>query len=154
MSLSHQQVREILPHRHPIIMVDRVVSRDIGKSIHAIKNVNRNEPYVRNPLDRNYPRALVIESFLQAGGILCYDAWSEREDISNCAMLFVGLTGLSWHREVPLGCQLHHHAHIDILLDEAAIYHGEVRIDDEIILVVERVTVAVRPVGELMGAAR
>ncbi len=51
MTLSHQKVREILPHRHPILMVDRVLEHVKGKSINAIKNVSRNEPCFRDPGD-------------------------------------------------------------------------------------------------------
>lgn len=156
MSATHQRVREILPHRFPILMVDRVVSSEDGRAIHAIKNVSRDEPCFRG-LDPAatafYPRTLALESFLQAGGILCYEAWVARGALENSAMLFVGLSGLAWLRDIPVGSQLHHHAQMDTVFDAAAVYHGEIRVEGEIVATIDQVTVAVRPVDELAGAA-
>ena len=112
MSMSHQSVRAILPHRHPILMVDKVLSYDGVASIHAIKNVSRNEPcfLAGNGRTAYYPRTLTLELFLQAGGILCYNAWSSIRPLEDSAMLFGGLSGFVWHREVPAGVTIHHHA--------------------------------------------
>jgi 3-hydroxyacyl-[acyl-carrier-protein] dehydratase len=153
MILSHQQIRAILPHRYPIILVDQVLTYEDGKSIHAIKNVSRNEPCFQGLVGKTvyYPRTLTLESFLQTGGILCYNAWSSRRHLSDSALLFGGLAGFTWYREVPAGVTIHHHAVIDSLFDVAAVYHGEIRCQDELVATVEQVTVAVRPLDEIAG---
>lgn len=153
MTLSHQQVRAILPHRYPILMVDQVLAYEDNHSIHAIKNVSRNEPCFQGLTGEAlyYPCTLTLESFLQTGGILCYNAWSAKRDLSDCALLFAGLSGFIWHREVPTGATIHHHAIIDTLLDSAAVYHGEIRHQNELVATVRQVTVAVRAVGNISG---
>jgi 3-hydroxyacyl-[acyl-carrier-protein] dehydratase len=153
---SHQQVRAILPHRFPIIMVDQILALEDRKSIHATKNICRNEPCFHGLSQEElyFPRTLALESFLQAGGILCYDAWSANHNIAESALLFVGLTGFTWHREIPVGVTIHHHASIDVLFEAAAVYHGEVWLENELVAKIEQVTVAVRPMGEVSNGGR
>ena len=68
------QVQNLLPHRYPFLLVDRVTDCQPGTSITAIKNVTINEPFfqghfVGRPI---MPGVLIIEAMAQAGGILYY----------------------------------------------------------------------------------
>jgi 3-hydroxyacyl-[acyl-carrier-protein] dehydratase len=71
-ALTIDQIRELLPHRHPILMVDRVL--EVGeKEIIATKLVGANEPYLQGhfPDHPIMPGVLVLEALAQAGGIWC-----------------------------------------------------------------------------------
>src|SRR5690606_3334970 len=65
-------IRELLPHRYPFLLVDRVVEFEPGKRVLCIKNVTVNEPFFQGHFpDRPVmPGVLVIEALAQAGGIL------------------------------------------------------------------------------------
>ena len=65
-------ILNLLPHRYPFLLVDRVVELDAHKRIRAIKNVTFNEPYFQGhfPGRPVMPGVLVIEAMAQAGGLL------------------------------------------------------------------------------------
>ena len=69
---SHQQVRLILPQRYPILMVDQVLAYEDGHSIHAVKNISRNEPCFQNLVSETlyYPRTLALVSSASRGVFL------------------------------------------------------------------------------------
>lgn len=64
-------ILKILPHRYPMLLIDRVEDVVAGKSCRAIKNITNNEAVVQDYSDDNprYPQALMIESMAQAGAI-------------------------------------------------------------------------------------
>jgi 3-hydroxyacyl-[acyl-carrier-protein] dehydratase len=63
-----------LPHRYPFLLVDKVISYEIGKSLVAIKNVTINEPFFTGhfPAKPVMPGVLIVESLAQAAAILAY----------------------------------------------------------------------------------
>lgn len=70
------KIKEILPHRYPLLLVDRVTELERGKSIVAYKNITTNEEIFNGhfPIVPIYPGVYIIEGLAQAGGILCFDA--------------------------------------------------------------------------------
>ena len=69
-----ERIREMLPHRYPFLLVDRVVEFESGKRIKAWKNVSINEPFFQGhfPAHAVMPGVLVIEAMAQAGGLLSH----------------------------------------------------------------------------------
>ena len=69
-----QKIIECLPHRYPFLLVDRVLSFEVGKNISAIKNVTINEPFFMGhfPVKAIMPGVLLIEALAQAAAILAY----------------------------------------------------------------------------------
>lgn len=68
------QIQNLLPHRYPFLLVDRVIKLVAGESITAIKNVTTNEPFFQGhfPGHPIMPGVLIIEAMAQAGGLLYY----------------------------------------------------------------------------------
>ena len=66
------QIREILPHRYPFLLIDRVVSLTPGERLTAVKNVTANEPFFEGhfPYRPVFPGVLMLESIAQASAIL------------------------------------------------------------------------------------
>lgn len=86
------KIREILPHRYPFLMVDRVLEVDPGRSLKAIKNVTSNEPFFDGhfPYRPVFPGVLMLESIAQASAILVsliIDARATKKNI----YLFAGI---------------------------------------------------------------
>ncbi len=69
-----ERIREMLPHRYPFLLVDRVVEFEPGKRVKAFKNVSINEPFFQGhfPAHAVMPGVLVIEAMAQAGGLLSH----------------------------------------------------------------------------------
>lgn len=70
--LDINQIKEILPHRYPFLLVDKIVNLVPGKKITGIKNVTANEPFFQGhfPVRPIMPGVLIIEALAQTCGIL------------------------------------------------------------------------------------
>jgi 3-hydroxyacyl-[acyl-carrier-protein] dehydratase len=69
-----QKIMDILPHRYPILMIDKVLELEPGKRITALKNVTINEPFFNGhfPGKPIMPGALLLEAMAQAGYVLAF----------------------------------------------------------------------------------
>ena len=76
-----QEIMDLLPHRYPMLLVDRVVEYQEGERIVAIKNVTFNEPFFQGHFSGApiMPGVLIIESMAQAGGFLVFKSLPDRE---------------------------------------------------------------------------
>ncbi len=72
--IEADQLKAVLPHRYPFLMIDRVLAWDAGRFLRGIKNVTMNEPFFQGhfPSRAIMPGVLIIEVMAQAGGILDY----------------------------------------------------------------------------------
>ena len=72
MSFEFSDILKHLPHRHPFLFVDKIVSVELGETIHAQKNVSINEDFFNGhfPNKAVMPGVLIIEALAQAAGIL------------------------------------------------------------------------------------
>ena len=70
---SITDIFNLLPHRYPFLLVDRLIDIDGDRSATGIKNVTINEPYFEGPLPENpvVPAMLLIEGMAQTAGALC-----------------------------------------------------------------------------------
>jgi UDP-3-O-[3-hydroxymyristoyl] N-acetylglucosamine deacetylase/3-hydroxyacyl-[acyl-carrier-protein] dehydratase len=71
-SLTIEQIQEIMPHRYPFLLVDRILSLEEGKRVVGLKNVTINEPFFQGhfPGHPIMPAVLIIEAMAQVGGVL------------------------------------------------------------------------------------
>jgi 3-hydroxyacyl-[acyl-carrier-protein] dehydratase len=104
--LDIQKILEILPHRYPFVLVDRVTEIEKGKRIRGYKNVSFNEPWTTGhfPGRPIMPGVLVIEALAQIGGILAYA--SEPFDASSSLMYFLGIDKAKFRHTVTPGDRL------------------------------------------------
>jgi 3-hydroxyacyl-[acyl-carrier-protein] dehydratase len=101
------QILKLLPHRYPILLVDRVLEIEQGKRIKAIKNVSINEPYFLGHFPHRpvMPGVLMLEAMAQAAAILSFDAMGKTLD-DNSVYYFAGIDGARFKRPVEPGDQL------------------------------------------------
>lgn len=100
-----QRILSILPHRYPLLLVDRIVEQEKGKRIVGIKNVTFNEPFFQGhfPGHPVMPGVLIIEAMAQTGGILLMD---QVEDPSGKVVYFMAIDNAKFRRPVVPGDQL------------------------------------------------
>lgn len=122
------KILEILPHRYPFVMVDRVTEIVPGKTIRGHKMVSYNEPWCQGhfPGRPILPGVLIIEALAQIGGILAYA--SEPFDTSNSLMYFLGIDKAKFRHTVTPGDKLdlmvevlHHRSNVWKLRGEATV---------------------------------
>jgi UDP-3-O-[3-hydroxymyristoyl] N-acetylglucosamine deacetylase/3-hydroxyacyl-[acyl-carrier-protein] dehydratase len=100
-----QKLMEYLPHRYPMLLVDRIIEVDRGKRIVGIKNVTINEPFFQGhfPGHPIMPGVLIIEAMGQVGGLLLMDAVENPEEK---VVYFMSLDNVKWRRPVTPGDQI------------------------------------------------
>ncbi|MFM6972021.1 MAG: 3-hydroxyacyl-ACP dehydratase FabZ [Alphaproteobacteria bacterium] len=101
--MNIEKVLKSLPHRYPILLVDKVVELDIGKSITAIKNVTFNEPHFLGhfPDHPIMPGVLIIEAMAQAGALIVTlgDDFKSEENL----VYFMSIDGAKFRKPVIPG---------------------------------------------------
>jgi 3-hydroxyacyl-[acyl-carrier-protein] dehydratase len=146
-------VRAALPHRYPMLLVDRVLEAG-AEEIRAVKAVTLNEPWYARlgpraaQEDLAYPDVLLIESWTQTAGILATRLAGG--GAGGQVMLFGSMSGIEFHRRVFPGDTVEQHARLERAVNDTMIFEGEGRVDGEPVLTVGRITVAFRP-GERLG---
>lgn len=100
-----EKIMQYLPHRFPMLLVDRIIEVESGKRIVGIKNVTINEPFFQGhfPGHPIMPGVLIIEAMGQVGGLLLMDAVEKPEDY---VVYFMALDNVKWRRPVVPGDQL------------------------------------------------
>ncbi len=111
-SLDIQRILEILPHRYPFVLVDRVTAIEPKRWIRGHKNVSFNEPWASGhfPGRPIMPGVLVIEALAQIGGILAYA--SEPFDSNSSLMYFLGIDKAKFRQTVTPGDRLDLHVEV------------------------------------------
>ncbi|HYQ39405.1 MAG TPA: 3-hydroxyacyl-ACP dehydratase FabZ [Pseudomonas sp.] len=102
------EIRELLPHRYPFLLVDRVVEMDLEeKRVRAYKNVTINEPFFNGhfPGHPIMPGVLIIEAMAQAAGLLGF-SMMDAKAAADTLYLFVGSDNLRFRSPVTPGDQL------------------------------------------------
>ncbi len=101
------QILQQLPHRYPILLVDRVLEIEKGKSIKALKNVSINEPFFTGHFPHRpvMPGVLMLEALAQAAALLAFDTLGTAPD-DKTVYYFAGIDGARFKRPVEPGDQL------------------------------------------------
>lgn len=104
-ALDIHEILKILPHRYPLLLIDRVLELKRKERIVAIKNVTINEPFFIGhfPGLPIMPGVLIVEAIAQAGGALLL---TEIEDRSDKVMVFTGIERAKFRKPVSPGDQL------------------------------------------------
>jgi len=106
-AMDINQILDHLPHRFPMLLVDRVIECVPGERIVALKNVSINEPFFPGhyPHQPVMPGVLIIEAMAQAAAILSFKTLDQKSD-ANTVYYFVGIDGARFKKPVCPGDQL------------------------------------------------
>ncbi|MBU3656520.1 MAG: 3-hydroxyacyl-ACP dehydratase FabZ [Rhodocyclaceae bacterium] len=137
MKLNVQQIRKILPHRYPFLLVDRVEEIEFGERIHAIKNVTVNEPFFPGhfPEYPVFPGVLIMEALAQAAAILTFASASEEETLqaADDLYLFAGIDNARFKRPVMPGDRLDLYAEMTANKRGIYKYKAVARVDGQVV---------------------
>jgi 3-hydroxyacyl-[acyl-carrier-protein] dehydratase len=120
------QILKQLPHRYPILLVDRVLEIERHVRIKAIKNVTINEPFFTGHFPHRpvMPGVMMLEALAQTAALLSFESMGEQPD-DNTVVYFVGIDGARFKRVVEPGDQLVLEASVERA--KAGIYKYKVR---------------------------
>ena len=99
-----KEIKEILPHRYPFLLVDKITEMEEGKRVKGYKNVTINEPFFQGhfPEYPVMPGVLVLEALAQVGAV----AVLSMEQFKGKNPLFAGADKVKWRRQVMPGDKL------------------------------------------------
>ncbi len=135
MQLDIKAILDSIPHRYPMLLVDRVVDMVPGKSIHAIKNVSINEPFFPGHFPHHpvMPGVLILEALAQAAAIFSFaDETGLKAKGEQLLYYFVGIDGARFRRPVVPGDQLNLHVQAERLSRTICKYSAVAKVDDQV----------------------
>lgn len=105
-SLDLAEIKRLLPHRYPFLLVDRILELEIGKRVVGLKNVTLNEPFFPGHFPNNpvMPGVLIIEAMAQVGGILALLSTPDLQE--EPAIYLMGVDKMRFRKPVIPGDQL------------------------------------------------
>lgn len=103
-TLNIHQIRELLPHRYPMLLVDRVLDWEAGKKITAIKNVTANEEFFNGHFPNHpvMPGVLIIEALAQTAAIFAFMSADSKLD-KDAVVYFATIDSARFKRPVEPG---------------------------------------------------
>lgn len=131
--METKELFELLPHRYPFLLVDRVLEIVPGESIKAIKNVTINEPFFTGhfPGEPVMPGVLMIEAMAQAAGIIILKSDPELSYEKDLFVL-VGVNNAKFKRMVKPGDQLIISARLEKAKGKIWKFLGEIHVDGQL----------------------
>jgi len=133
-SMDIHQILDHLPHRYPFVLVDRVLSLEVGKEIVALKNVSINEPYFPGhfPYHPVMPGVLIVEAMAQAAAILSFKTMGVKPT-DDAVYYFAGIDNARFKKPVSPGDQIILKVSIDRILRGIWKYKGLALVDDAVV---------------------
>ncbi|HKL47429.1 MAG TPA: 3-hydroxyacyl-ACP dehydratase FabZ [Candidatus Izemoplasmatales bacterium] len=104
MELNSNQIQEIIPHRYPFLLIDRIIELEPGHRAVAIKNVSANEPFFSGhfPQEHVMPGVLMVEALAQAGAVTILTMDEYKDHLA----YFAGIDKCKFKKKVIPGEQL------------------------------------------------
>jgi UDP-3-O-[3-hydroxymyristoyl] N-acetylglucosamine deacetylase/3-hydroxyacyl-[acyl-carrier-protein] dehydratase len=126
-----EDIMQVLPHRYPFLLVDKILDVEEGKRIVGIKNVTINEPFFQGhfPGHPIMPGVLIIESMAQVGGMLLMRSIA---DPKSKVVYFMSLDNIKFRRPVRPGDQLRIELDVVHMRGSTCRMRGVARVDGEV----------------------
>ena len=138
--LDVMEIQEILPHRYPFLLVDRITDIQKGKSIIGYKNISISEPAFMGhfPGHPIYPGVLILEGMAQAGGVLALKSNDlTKEEMEKKVIYFMSIDGAKFRNPVKPGDKLEYRIEIKKLRGNLIVLDGKAYVDDTLVLEAE-----------------
>ena len=132
--MNIHEILDHLPHRYPFVLIDRVLSLELGKEIVAIKNVTINEPFFPGhfPYHPVMPGVLIVEAMAQAAAVLSFKTMDAKPN-DESVYYFAGIDSARFKKPVSPGDQIVLNVKIDRILKGIWKYTGVASVDNEVV---------------------
>ena len=133
--LDIMQIQEILPHRYPMLLVDRITDMDLKQSIKGFKNVSISEPAFQGhfPGHPIYPGVLILEGMAQCGGVLALKSSDlTDEEMKNKVIYFMSIDNAKFRTPVRPGDRLDYVLEVIKMKSTLMVLKGQAFVDGKI----------------------
>jgi 3-hydroxyacyl-[acyl-carrier-protein] dehydratase len=126
-SLDIREIQQLVPHRYPFLLIDRIIERRPGERAVALKNVTVNEPFFQGhfPGQPVMPGVLIIEAIAQTALVMISEEGGDK------IPLFMGIDKARFRRQVVPGDQLRIEVEVSQMRRNVCRAHGLVTVDGE-----------------------
>ena len=133
-NMDIHRITELLPHRYPFLMIDRVVEGLPPNTLVGIKNVSFNEPYFQGHFPRRpvMPGVLILEALAQATGLLAFQT-DKVDRNADTIYYFVGIDKARFKRVVEPGDQLRLHVRLVKTRRGIWVFGTEATVDGQVV---------------------
>lgn len=134
--LDIMEIQEILPHRYPFLLVDRITEMEAGVSVTGYKNVSISEPAFMGhfPGHPIYPGVMILEGMAQAGGVLALKSNNlTNEELKNKVIYFMSIDKAKFRSPVKPGDKLVYKIDILKLKGNLIVLDGKAYVDDKLV---------------------
>ncbi|AJR07645.1 MULTISPECIES: 3-hydroxyacyl-ACP dehydratase FabZ [Photobacterium] len=132
-TLNITEIQELLPHRYPFLMIDRVTHYEEGKTLTGIKNVSVNEPQFTGHFPKMpvFPGVMILEAMAQATGLLAFKTFGAPAE--NELYYFASVDNGKFRKPVVPGDQLV--IEVEFLKERRgiAMFNGVAKVDGEVV---------------------
>ena len=132
MMMSLEEIKKILPHRYPFLLVDRVLEVKKGKYCKAIKNISGNEEIFQGhfPNQAVLPGVMIIEAMAQTAGIVIHSCKEENEPRE--IIFFAGIDKAKFRIPVVPGDQIVLETSLKNQRRNFWVFEGEAKVDNKL----------------------
>jgi 3-hydroxyacyl-[acyl-carrier-protein] dehydratase len=140
--MNIHEILEYLPHRYPFLLLDRVISLELGKEIVAIKNVTINEPFFPGhfPYHPVMPGVLIVEAMAQAIAVLSFKSTGAKPS-EDTVYYLAGVDNARFKKPVMPGDQLVLKMSVERLVRGVGKYKGQAMVNGEVVAEAELICV-------------
>ena len=133
-AMDIHEILDHLPHRYPFVLIDRVISMELGKEITALKNVSINEPFFPGHFPHHpvMPGVLIVEAMAQAAAILSFKTMGAKPT-DDSVYYFAGIDSARFKKPVAPGDQVILNVKIDRILKGIWKYIGVATVDGVVV---------------------
>ena len=132
-TIDIKEIQQLIPHRYPMLLVDKVVDYEEGKWLHGIKNVTFNEPVFTGhfPDLPIFPGVMILEALAQATGLLGFKSTEGRSDDE--MYLFASIDNAKFKQPVVPGDTMH--LHVEFVKERRGMwkFYGEAKVDGKVV---------------------
>lgn len=132
LTVDIESIMAMIPHRYPLLLIDRIVDYDLGKSAVGLKNVTLNEPHFQGhfPSFPIMPGVLIVESMAQTSAVLVVKTLGD--EAAGKLVFFMSIEEAKFRKPVTPGDSLY--IHVEVIKNRGSIwkFKGTAKVGDEV----------------------
>ncbi|MBZ7953517.1 MULTISPECIES: 3-hydroxyacyl-ACP dehydratase FabZ [Campylobacter] len=133
--INVSQIQEILPHRYPFLLVDRIVDLKKNEIVRGYKNISISDPVFLGhfPDHPIYPGVLILEGMAQTGGVLAFESMDDKVDPKSKVVYFTGIDGAKFRNPVRPGDRLDYEMKVVKNRGNMWVFKGQAFVDENLV---------------------